>query len=118
MKNSLIRGESIEYQTTYHWIIFINARALITLFIAPIFDKYCDEFAITNKRVIIKAGFITRKTIELNLSKIECVNVDQSLLGRIFGYGNIQIIGTGGTKETFVDIKNPLKFRKIFQEFS
>jgi uncharacterized membrane protein YdbT with pleckstrin-like domain len=54
----------------------------------------------------------------MNLSKIESVNVDQGILGRILGYGTIRIIGTGGTKEAFPKILNPLEFRKKFQEFS
>jgi len=63
-----------------------------------------SEFAITNKRVIIKVGLISRKTLEMNLSKIESVNVDQSILGRILRYGTLTVIGTGGTRETFTTI--------------
>jgi uncharacterized membrane protein YdbT with pleckstrin-like domain len=81
-------------------------------------DRYTDEFAITNKRVIIKTGLISRKTFEMNHSKIESVNVDQSILGRILGYGTIGIVGSGGTREVFPNIKNPLAFRKKFQEMS
>ncbi|MCF8254361.1 MAG: PH domain-containing protein [Bacteroidia bacterium] len=116
VKNNLIIGETIEYETTYHWIIFVSIRALFTLFIAPLIDRWTDEFAITNKRVIIKIGLIRRRTIELNLTKIESVNVVQSVLGRILGFGSIIIVGTGGSKETFPNIKKPLKFRKKFQE--
>jgi uncharacterized membrane protein YdbT with pleckstrin-like domain len=116
VKNSLISGETIEYETTYHWIIFISLRAIFTLFVAPMIDRWTDEFAITNKRVIIKTGLIRIRTIELNLTKIESVNVVQSVLGRILGFGSIQIVGTGGTKEIFPNITKPLKFRKKFQE--
>jgi uncharacterized membrane protein YdbT with pleckstrin-like domain len=116
--NNLIRDERVELETTYHWIIFFSIRALLTLFIAPLIDRYSDEFAITNKRVIIKTGLISRKTFEMNLSKIESVNVDQGILGRILGYGTIGIVGSGGTKEVFPNIKNPLGFRKKFQELS
>lgn len=116
--NNLIKDEQVELETTYHWIIFISLRALFTLFIAPMIDRYTDEFAITNKRVIIKTGLISRKTFEMNHSKIESVNVDQSILGRILGYGTIGIVGSGGTREVFPNIKNPLAFRKKFQEMS
>ena len=116
--NNLIKDEHVELETTYHWIIFFNLRALLTLFIAPLIDKYTDEFAITNKRVIIKTGLISRTTFEMNHSKIESVNVDQSILGRILGYGTIRIVGSGGTKEVFPKILNPLEFRKKFQEMS
>jgi uncharacterized membrane protein YdbT with pleckstrin-like domain len=114
--NNLIAGERIEYETTYHWVIFLSFRAIFTLFISPIMDRYTDEFAITNKRVVIKTGLISRKTVELNLNKIESVNVDQTIMGRIFGFGNITIIGIGGTHEFFVNIRKPLEFRKKFQE--
>jgi hypothetical protein len=59
------------------------------------------------------------KYVENNLiagEKIESVNVDQTVLGRIFGFGSITIIGIGGTREVFVNIRKPLEFRKRFQE--
>ena len=118
INNNLIKDEQVEFETTYHWIIFISLRALFTLFIAPMIDRYSDEFAITNKRVIIKTGLISRKTFEMNLSKIESVNVDQSIMGRILGYGTIRIVGSGGTKEEFPNIQKPLEFRKKFQEMT
>jgi uncharacterized membrane protein YdbT with pleckstrin-like domain len=118
INNNLIKGEIVELETTYHWIIFCNLRAVLTLFIAPLIEKYTDEFAITNKRVIIKTGLISRKTFEMNHSKIESVNVDQTILGRILGYGTIRIVGSGGTREVFPKIKSPLEFRKKFQEMS
>jgi len=116
VENNLIAGEKLEYKTTYHWVIFFSLRALFTLFIAPMIDRYTDEFTITNKRVVIKTGLISRKTVELNLTKIESVNVDQTIMGRIFGFGSISIIGIGGTREVFVNIRKPLEFRKKFQE--
>lgn len=118
IQNNLIKDEQIEFETTYHWIIFCNLRAIFTLFIAPMLDRYSDEFAITNKRIIVKTGLISRKTLEMNLNKIESVNVDQSILGRMLGYGSITIIGTGGTREEFPNITNPIEFRKKFQELS
>lgn len=118
INNHLIKDEHIEFETTYHWIIFCNLKAILTLFIAPLIHKYTDEFAITNRRVIIKTGLISRNTFEMNLSKIESVNVDQGVIGRILGYGTIRIVGSGGTKETFPNILNPLDFRKKFQELS
>ncbi len=118
VQKNLITGENIVHTTSYHWIIFFNLKAILSLFIQPLLSRYSDEFAITNKRVIIKTGLISRKTIELNLNKIESVNVNQSITGRILGFGSIQIIGTGGTKEQFFNINKPLTFRKKFQELS
>lgn len=54
----------------------------------------------------------------MNHSKIESVNVDQSILGRILGYGTISIVGSGGSKEEFPNIKSQLELRKKFQEMS
>lgn len=118
VNKNLIADEHVHYETSYHWIIFCNLRGLLTAFIAPLIDRYTSEFAITNKRVIIKIGLISRRTLEMNLSKIESVNVDQGILGRILDYGTIRIFGTGGTKESFPNIKQPIKFRKKFQELT
>ena len=59
---------------------------------------------------------ISRKTFEMNHTKIESVNVDQGILGRILGYGTLRIVGSGGSKEVFPKIQSPLEFRKKFQE--
>jgi uncharacterized membrane protein YdbT with pleckstrin-like domain len=118
VNNNLIKDERVELEATYHWIIFCNLRAVFTLFLAPLIDKYSDEFVITNKRVIIKTGLISRKTFEMNHRKIESLNVDQSILGRILGYGTLRIVGSGGSREIFPNIQSPLVFRKKFQEMS
>lgn len=116
VEGNLLRDEEVKYETTYHWIIFFTLKSILTLFISPILQRWSDEFVITNKRVVIKQGLFSRKTFEMNLSKIESVNVDQSVWGRLFGFGSISIIGTGGTRETFNDIRKPLEFRRHFQE--
>lgn len=116
VNDNLIAGEKVELETSYHWMVFFNLRALLTLFIAPLIDMWTDEFVITNKRVIMKSGLISRRTLEMNLSKIESVNVEQGVLGRLLGYGTIRIIGTGGTREAFPMINRPLEFRRKFQE--
>jgi uncharacterized membrane protein YdbT with pleckstrin-like domain len=118
ISNNLIKDETVQYETHLHWKIFISLRGLFTLFIAPYIRLKTSEFGITNKRVIVKTGFISRKTLEMNLNKIETVNVEQSIWGRIFGFGTIIIVGTGGTREVFHDIKSPLLFRRKFQELS
>ena len=74
-----------------------------------------SEFAVTNKRVIIKVGLIRRHTLELLLAKVESIGVDQGIMGRILGYGRIIVIGTGGTREPFNKIAQPLEFRKQVQ---
>ena len=74
------------------------------------------EFAVTNRRVILKTGFIHNKTAEMFLSKIESVVVEQTIFGRIFGYGSIELRGTGGSLEPFSNISRPLEFRRQIQE--
>lgn len=74
------------------------------------------EFAVTNKRVILKTGIVQRRTTEMFLSKIETVGVDQGLIGRLLDYGTISVRGTGGTSEPFSDIADPLEFRRQVQE--
>ena len=116
--NNLVEDEQVEYETDFHWIIFFSVTSLMTLFIKPIIDMWTSEFTITNKRVIIKTGLISIKTVEINLQRIESVNVDQSILGRLLGFGDIDIVGTGGTREKFRNIVQPLRFRKRFQDLS
>jgi uncharacterized membrane protein YdbT with pleckstrin-like domain len=75
-----------------------------------------SEFAVTNKRVLVKVGWIRRHSIETLLTKVEGIGVNQGILGRILGYGTIVVTGTGGTKEPFHKIDAPLEFRKRVQE--
>jgi uncharacterized membrane protein YdbT with pleckstrin-like domain len=69
------------------------------------------ELAVTDHRVIYKSGLLSRHTIEMNRDKVESVDVDQSLLGRILGYGTVIVRGTGGSLEPIRNIGDPLRFR-------
>ena len=69
------------------------------------------ELAVTDHRVIYKSGLIARHTLEMNRSKVESVDVDQSLLGRLLGFGTIVVRGTGGSLEPIRLISDPLTFR-------
>lgn len=72
------------------------------------------ELAITNKRVIAKTGLIQRRTVELFTSKVESVQVDQGVLGRLFNFGTVTLTGTGVQSAPFRSIADPLQFRKSF----
>jgi PH (Pleckstrin Homology) domain-containing protein/uncharacterized protein DUF4339 len=74
-----------------------------------------SELVITDRRVLIKVGFIQRHTFEMFISKIESVAVFQSMLGRLFNYGTVTIRGTGGSSESFATIAAPLQFRDAIQ---
>ncbi len=74
-----------------------------------------SELVITDRRVLIKVGFIRRRTLEMFISKIESVGVSQGLFGRLFDYGTVTISGTGGSAEPFKTIADPLGFRNCVQ---
>ena len=74
------------------------------------------EVAVSNKRVLIKTGFVSRKSVEVLLSKVESIGVDESGLGRMLGYGSVIVRGTGGTFETFSRIAHPNEFRREVQQ--
>lgn len=142
--NNLIVGESVVYKAKIHWFIFVPGFLLLALGIyispmdtetgtGPIFGffaivisivllvkaiilKKTTELAITTKRVIAKVGLIRRNTVELNHSKVESFNIDQSILGRIFGFGTLTINGTGGGKTPIPNIDSPLDFRREAME--
>ena len=116
VSENLTKDEHVIYETKNHWMIFLTPRGIFSLFVLPMIQLMTSEYAITNKRVIIKVGLVSRKTLEMNLQKIESVNINQGLLGRILNYGTIVIVGTGGTREPFAYINNPLEFRKTFQD--
>lgn len=97
--------------------LFLNGLGGLVIFFA-IVVRNSTEMAVTNKRVIIKAGLFRRKTIELFLSKIESIGVEQGLLGRMLGYGTIVVRGTGGTAEPFKKVHSPLEFRRQVQQHS
>lgn len=85
------------------------------ILLAAFIKRQSSDFAVTNKRIMMKVGVFRMRSIELLLSKVEAIAVDQSLLGRIFGYGNIVVTGSGGTKETFSHIQALLEFRRAVQ---
>ncbi|HKO09599.1 MAG TPA: PH domain-containing protein [Alphaproteobacteria bacterium] len=75
------------------------------------FRRWTTEIAVTDRRVIYKRGFIRRHTIEMNMDKIESVDVDQTILGRILGYGTVTVRGTGAGLEPLQRIDSPLELR-------
>ena len=135
---SLIANETVTFRTRLHWIIFgwpilflivtgavfymgwtIAGEVLVAitfiLFVAKYFVYIASEFAVTNKRVIIKVGVLQRRTLEMMLTKVEAIAVNQNILGQLFGCGTIIVTGTGGTKEPFSNISSPLEFRRAVQ---
>jgi uncharacterized membrane protein YdbT with pleckstrin-like domain len=75
------------------------------------FHRWTTETDVTNMRVVHKTGFIQRRTFEMALDKVESVDVNQSIMGRILNYGNVTIMGVGEGRETIKTIASPLEFR-------
>lgn len=138
--SNLTKNESLVKKADLHWFIYIKGALFflfgvlfmgspdsggivsffmivgIALLISAFIQKKTTELAVTNKRVIAKYGLISRQTIELNLSKIEGLNVNQGIFGRIFNFGDVIIGGTGGKKSPIRYIASPLEFRKTVNE--
>jgi uncharacterized membrane protein YdbT with pleckstrin-like domain len=139
VEDNLVPGEQIVYRAHLHWKTFVPSALVFLLFtlgailfahnenqlgaaiifllgalpLAGAYLRYrCSEFAVTDKRVLIKTGIIRRHTLETLLSKVENISVEQGLLGRLLDFGTIQVTGTGATRETFANISAPLEFRK------
>jgi uncharacterized membrane protein YdbT with pleckstrin-like domain len=74
------------------------------------------EMAVTNKRVLVKTGMVSRNTTEMMLAKVESVSVNQGVMARMMNYGTIIVRGTGGTPEPFAKIAHPLEFRRQVQQ--
>jgi len=132
--SSLLPDEQIVYKATLHWTIFwqcwvIILIGIVSLIFQPIvggliifggllvglrkFIEYkTSEFAVTTKRVIIKVGVFRRRTLELLLRQVEAISVEQTVLGRMLGFGSVTLTGTGGVREVFHNISSPLEFRR------
>src|ERR1700683_3240297 len=78
--------------------------------------RNATEMAVTNRRVVVKTGLASRKTIEMLLNKVESIEVSETTPGRMLGYGTIVMIGTGGTSEPFRKMAHPLEFRSHVQQ--
>src|SRR3984885_12589928 len=136
--SNLLPNEHVTYRARLHWIVYllpvcvlivaIGVAAIgggwiavglgvigLVLLVPPWIRSISSEFAVTNKRVLVKVGLIRRHSLELLLQKVEGIGVDQGILGRILGYGTITVSGTGGTREAFRMIARPLEFRRQVQ---
>lgn len=77
--------------------------------------RNATEMAVTNRRVLIKTGLGSRRTLDLMLSRVESIGVEETFWGRMLGYGSVTVRGTGGTPESFVMISHPQEFRRSVQ---
>jgi uncharacterized membrane protein YdbT with pleckstrin-like domain len=89
----------------------VIAVAAIYFTIKGWFHRLSTETDVTDRRVVHKTGFINRRTFEMSLDKIESVDVNQSIMGRILNYGDVTILGVGEGKQKIATIASPLAFR-------
>jgi len=131
-------GESVIYQAKLHWIVYAWAAVLggsgVAFLVAGApaaapgamllagivglvaYVKYLtSEFAVTDRRVLMKVGWIRRRSVETLLGKVEAIAIEQGIGGRLLDYGTIVVTGTGGTRERFDRIATPLEFRRQVQ---
>jgi uncharacterized membrane protein YdbT with pleckstrin-like domain len=109
-------GASVHFKyTDYQWPALALALVFLILGLAGVLRAwwkiFTTEIAVTTARVVHKRGFINRYTNEMNLDKVESVKVDQSVLGRIFDYGTIFILGTGQGFEKLKMISHAIELR-------
>ncbi|MGH8529702.1 MAG: PH domain-containing protein [Nevskiales bacterium] len=123
---ALIAGESLVHRGHLSlWVLWpqlLLGTVLLVIGIGLLFYLWAyihyktTELAITNKRIIAKFGFIRRDTIEINLSKVESLRVEQGIFGRILDYGTIIVSGTGSHNAPIPGVSDPMTFRKKFVE--
>lgn len=141
IQKTLLADETLLYRTHKHWVIFLfpafwtvvglalcTQKDILVLlgYLVLIVALYywlsafvsftTSEYAVTDRRVLIKTGFVQRQTWETLLSKIATLEIQQTILGRILGYGTLVIQNTGGGKDAFTVISNPLMFKQNVQQ--
>ena len=126
-------GETLRHSGELHWIIYLPGALLILVGLMFMFNlpgltallvlfglislitnwirKRTTEIVVTDKRVLLKTGLFSRKTVEMNMNRIESVDVTQSILGRIFDFGTVLVRGTGAGAEPFKKIASPIDLR-------
>jgi uncharacterized membrane protein YdbT with pleckstrin-like domain len=87
-------------------LIAVGAFELIADFIRQI----STELVITDQRVIAKHGFISTTSYELMLTKVEGATIEQTIIGRMLGYGTLMVKGTGGGISPIDHVADPYKF--------
>jgi uncharacterized membrane protein YdbT with pleckstrin-like domain len=127
VEGALIAGEKILHQGHVSWwgvwhLLLIGAVLLPAFGVGLVFLVWAwirvksTELAITNKRVIAKFGFISRNTMEIAIQKVESIQVQQSLIGRMLDFGTLIVSGTGTSHAPIPSIADPLAFRRAFLE--
>jgi uncharacterized membrane protein YdbT with pleckstrin-like domain len=96
----------------------INPITWLLLFLPlPIlwFRRWCFDMGVTNKRLVVKSGFIARNTGEIRLEAIESICIDNTILGRIFGYGTLRVTGRGNANVAIPGIANIIGVKRMVE---
>lgn len=121
IENSRAEDEQIKAIFNLHWITWVPVIIYsITIIGVPfalylLFQNISTEMGVTTKRIILKKGFISRDTSEQFLKKTESVELQQSILGRVLGYGNIRCTATGGSTFIFTAVADPVNAKRIIE---
>jgi uncharacterized membrane protein YdbT with pleckstrin-like domain len=129
IEESLSSGEVVAASFRLHWfsrlpMVLWIILALPTLGLTLILAVYeyvrlrCIEQGLTNKRVVFKKGIISRSTEEMKLKSVETVEIEQSVLGRLFGYGDVKVTGRGISDVVFRSIADPILVKKQIESVS
>lgn len=118
ISENLRKDETIILETKFHWLMIVKSLlwSWILLFIPSIFTLlkfFTTEFAVTNQRIIIKHGILSKNVDEAPLNKVHNISLRQSVFGRMLNYGTL-VVQTGATfgAETFPFISNAAELRK------
>jgi uncharacterized membrane protein YdbT with pleckstrin-like domain len=124
IEESLSAGEKVEGLFRLHWFawapVALWALLVITLPVAlyVYLQLRFTELGVTNKRVILKRGVIGRQTEEMKVTSIETVEIDQGVLGRIFGYGTVKVTGRGISDVVFRGVDDPMAVKRRIESVS
>lgn len=88
----------------------------LIVILCAVIGRNTTELVLTNRRIITKRGLISRDTVEMNLSKVESLHVNQTLIGRLLNYGDVTVVGTGASLEPLRSVGRPLELRKRLGE--
>jgi uncharacterized membrane protein YdbT with pleckstrin-like domain len=96
------------------WLVAVAILLVVGLavMLSAVIRRQTTELVLTDRRIIMKRGLVSRDTVEMNLSKVESLHVNQGLMGRILDYGDVTVVGTGASLEPLRGISKPLELRK------
>jgi uncharacterized membrane protein YdbT with pleckstrin-like domain len=94
------------------FVVFLVVVFSIFIIIYVILSILTTEFALSDRRILGKKGIIKQQTMQILLGKVESIKISQPFDGRLFGFGTVTVIGTGGSEEYFKSIINPYELQK------